>query len=89
MSKQTLQDLDDAIRAHNADVNVEAGNDANYDHVMHWAIAYEVSRIDDMSDDAPVSYGNNYVVSSGTSPNTAAGVLSWAVASVMEDGEDD
>jgi hypothetical protein len=88
MSHATLRAIDEAVRAHNAQVNIDNAHDPDWDHVAAWTVAFELRRFDESDSGAPVlTYQNSYAVSDGCSPNTSAALLAWASAQVLEDTE--
>lgn len=74
MSKATLDAIHAAVQAHFDDIG-ETG------HVAAWVISVELQDVDE---DATVTYRNNYATSE-SSPNTTASLAAWTSAAINED----
>lgn len=85
MSAETLQAIDDAVRAHLSSL-LEGIDTAPV--VTGWVIAAEVQTLED----GEVMWDNDYATGETTSPNTALGLSTWlsdALRGIQADGPDE
>lgn len=77
MSKETLEALEDAVRAHFSDVWKDADTDGGTRiEVTSFVLAAEGSGFSG-GEDADVVYTSSYAVGSTTSPSSARGMSVW------------
>lgn len=73
MSAETLQAVEDAIRAHHADVSDDGGM------LTAWVVGYEMSEVTDDGIDFTSDY-----IAAPVSPHHAGAIAAWASASILE-----
>lgn len=73
MSAETLQAVEDAIRAHHADLSDDKSM------ITAWVVGYEASSF---TDDG-IDYTSDYIASP-VSPHHAGSIAAWTSASILE-----
>lgn len=92
MSAQTIQAIEDAVKAHfaatlNADDNPERKSAV----VIDWVVGYTISNIVDVDGVSVVGFHNDYT-SPDTNPNFQAHLAMWVadeISSILHGGDDD
>lgn len=77
MSAETLQAVEDAIRAHHRATCIDSESPGATAVITSWVVAYEYSNIVNVNGDHVVGYKNEYIHSGG-SPNAHIALAGWA-----------
>lgn len=94
MSVQTLQAIEDAIRAHHIDTCDPDKPERQSAIVTAWVIGYEIANIVDVGEShggSVMGYANEYVMAD-SSPNTLAHLAQWVAGEIdanINGGNDD